>query len=181
VSTPQVSSVSSMFDIADQFLQATVAAMTTTPAGPPARATVVLGDPVFDDSCGQAFVSVPALTEGSTNPGTPPEATGRRISRGRVNLVAMTAWAIRCVHVTSGLQQGFVPPSDAELAADALQGYEDGWAVWNYITRAVLNDTLFSGPCGIVHFDGGQAVTPSGGLGGWKFTIRVELPGYDPT
>ena len=166
-----------MYDLANDYLTAVVAAMETTDAGGPDRYAVVLGDPVFDTLCAQAFVSVPTLTEGNTGPNSPPEATGNRTLRGRLNLVGMTAWAVRCISV----QNGNRAVTDEQFGADAKAGYEDGWAIWNYVTRAINVDTLFSGPCSVNHFDGGAAITPSGGLGGWRFTIRVELQGYDPT
>lgn len=177
MSTVVISTVSSMYDLADEFLAAVVAAMTTTDTGAPDRSFVSLGEPVFDTLCAQAIVHIPGLSEGATGPGAPPEGLGLRHSRGRVNLVAMTAWAIRCVTI----QDGQIPVTDAEFNADAKASYEDGWAIWNYVTRAINNDDLFAGPCGDVHFDGGVAVTPSGGLGGWRFMLRVELNGYDPT
>lgn len=174
--TVAVSTVISMYDLATELLAVLVTAMTSTAAGTPNRDFVALGDPVFDTLCAQAIVNIPELGEGTTGSTTPAEATGMRHSRGRVNLVTMNAWALRCV----SFQNGNVPVSDAQFDADALAGYEDGWAIWNYVTRLINAGELFSGPCGIVHFDGGIAVTPAGGLGGWRFACRVELGGYNP-
>jgi len=178
--TVQASTVTSMYDLAVSLRDVIAQAMATTVGGPPDREYISLGEPAWDTMCSYAVVQVPTLTEGQTGPGQPPEQIGMRHFRGRVNLVGLTGYAIRCVQVSDDNQQVFSVPSDAQLDLEAQTAYEDGWAVWNLITRLLNDDLLFSGPCGIVHFDGGQAVTPSGGLGGWRFTLRVELGGYDP-
>ena len=177
MSAVAVSTVTSMYDLAAEFLAAVVAAMATTDAGAPDRSYISLGEPVFDTLCAQAIVHVGGSTEGATGPSSPPEGLGLRHSRGRINLIAMTAWALRCVSI----QDGQVPVTDAQFSADAKAGYEDGWAIWNYINRAIDSESLFGGACADVHMDGGLAITPSGGLGGWRFMIRAELSGYDPT
>lgn len=179
--TVAVSTVSSMFDLANEYLGALVAAMSTTEAGAPDRSFVSLGSPAWETSCAQAAVQVLVLTEEGTRDTAPAGQTGRRISRGRVNLVGMVGYAIRCIQASQGNNQAYLPPSDDQLTAEAKAAHEDGWAVWNYVTRANLAGNLFNGPCEIVHFDGGAPVTPAGGLGGWQFTMRVELGGYDPT
>jgi len=169
-----------MYDLAVDLQSAVVGAMATTPAGAPDRSWVSLGEPAWDTSCAQAAIQVATLSEGGTNPGSPTEETGRRIGRGRVNLVGLVAWAVRCIQASEQNSQVWQPPSDEQLSAEALAAYEDGWAIWNWITRANLEGTLFGGPCSIVHFDGGAPVTPAGGLGGWRFALRVELGGYNP-
>ena len=182
--TVAVSTVSSMYDIAVDLLGAVEAAMASTPAGAPDETYVTLGDPAWAAQCSQAVVQIPLLSEGGTNPTSPPEVTGMRHSRGRLNLVSMLAYAMRCAPVTDGNDQYLPPyqaPGAATLSAIAKAGYEDGWAIWNWVNRAVLNGTLFDGPCSIVHFDGGTPYTPEAGLGGWRFAVKVELGGYDPT
>ena len=175
------STVSSMFDLAVDFLDAVVAAMATTEEGIAGLSSyVTLGQPALASDCDQAIVQVVGLGEGATSPTTPPEATGMRHSRGRLNLVTFTAYALRCSAITRGNGQVVELPSFAELQEVAKIGYEDGWAIWNYVTRAIDRGTLFGGPCSVVHFDGGIPFTPEAGLGGWLFTIRVELQGYDP-
>lgn len=170
-----------MYDLATELLAAVIAAMATTDGGAPDRSFVSLGDPPWDTACSYAVVQIPTLTEGQTGPASPPEVTGIRHSRGRVNLVSMSAWAMRCIQASEENTQAFDPPDDAQLSLEAKTSYEDGWAVWNYVNRAVNNGALFNGPCTIVHFDAGVAVNPSGGIGGWRFNTRVELAGYDPT
>lgn len=170
-----------MYDLAVDLLDAIAAAMATTPGGSPDRQYVSLGDPAWETSCSHAAVQILTLTEESTNPLSPAGETGRRDARGRVNLVGMVAYAIRCIQADQGNMQVYQAASDAQLSAEAKQGYEDGWAIWNWITRAQRAGTLFGGECAIVHFDGGTPLTPAGGLGGWRFALRVELGGYDPT
>ena len=174
------STVSSMYDLAVDLRYAVAAAMATTPAGGPEREFISLGEPPWDTGCAQAVVQIPTLSEGSTNPTSPAEETGRRVGRGRVNLVGLVAWAVRCIEASEGNSQVWSPPSDDQLSREARAAYEDGWAIWNWITRANLAGELFGGPCSIVHFDGGAPAQPAGGLGGWRFALRVELGGYDP-
>lgn len=179
-----IATVSSMYDLAVELRNAVAAAMATTTAGAPDEAYETLGEPAWLDGCSQAVVQIPLLTEEVTTPTSPPPVTGMRHERGRVNLISLLAYAMRCAPVTDGNNQFLPPfqaPSAATLSAIAKAGYEDGWAVWNYVNRAVRHGTLFSGPCEIVHFDGGTPYTPEAGLGGWRFALRVELNGYDPT
>lgn len=171
-----------MFDLAVDLLNAVVAAMATTEEGVVGLTSyVTLGEPALASDCDQAIVFVSGLGEGATSPTSPPEATGMRHSRGRLNLVALTAYALRCSPITTGNGQVVSLPSFAELQETAKIGYEDGWAIWNLVNRAIDDESLFGGACTVVHFDGGIPFTPEAGLGGWKFQIRVELQGYDPS
>ncbi len=173
------STVSSMADLATSYLDAIVAAMGSTAAGAPDRAFVAPGQPAFETQCNQAAVYIPQLTEGSTIPTQPPEIIGQRSRYGRVILVGMTGYAVRCAAVSES-QNGYEPLSDATLTAQALAVYEDGWAVWNWLTQLIRNDLLFGGSCGIQHFDRGSPYATEGGLAGWQFQIRVQLDGYKP-
>ena len=177
----QVSTVESMYDLAVDFLDAVVNAMATTHAGiADLTSYVTLGEPALASDCDQAIVQITGLGEGATNPTTPPEVTGIRHSRGRLNLVGMAAYALRCSAITEGNAQVVQLPSFATLQETAKIGYEDGWAIWNWINRAINSQSLFDGPCTVVHFDGGIPFTPEAGLGGWMFRIHVELNGYNP-
>lgn len=178
--TVVASTVSSMYELAESYLHAIVAAMTTTDAGAPDRAFVATDTPVFEGYCAQAAVYIPTLTEEVTGPLAPSGQVGQRFHRGRVNLVAMTGYAVRCADISEGNQQGYQPPFDATLNAQARAIYQDGWAIWNYVTTLLRDDLLFSGPCGITHFDQGKPLTTAGGQIGWQFAIRVELNGYVP-
>lgn len=174
------STVASMYDLAVDLLDAVVAAMGTTIGGPPNRKFVSLGPPAWETSCAQAAVQVLGLTEEGTRDTSPAMQTGFRHARGRVNLVGLTAFAVRCIQASQDNSQNYMPASDAQLSVEARAAYEDGWAIWNHVTQLIKHDLLFSGPCGDVHFDGGVPLPPAGGLGGWQMTFRVELGGYVP-
>jgi len=179
--TIAVSSVSSMYDLATELLEAVIAAMATTEEGIANLSSyVALGEPALASNCDQAIVQLTGLGEGATNPTTPTEVTGIRHSRGRLNLVGLAAYALRCQPITENNSQTTMLPSFETLQEYAKISYEDGWAIWNLINRAINSESLFNGPCTIVHFDGGIPFTPQAGLGGWLFRLRVELNGYDP-
>lgn len=175
-----VSDVSSMYDIAVDLLDAVVAAMGTTDAGAPDRSFVSPGAPAFETQCDQAAVQVLSLTEEQTGPLSPAMSTGLRHYRGRVNLVGMVAYTIRCAEVSEGNQNVYQPLQDPSLDAQAKAVYQDGWAVWNHITRQINAGLLFGDTCTDVHFDLGVPYNPQGGLTGWQFTLRAELGGYVP-
>ena len=181
MSTIVESSVSSMFDLAEDLLTAVAEAMATTAAGAPVQSYVSLGAPAWETLCSKAVVQVLSLTEEQTRDTSPAMQPDLRHFRGRVNLIGMVAYAMRCVKV-SGSGQGYTPVNPAVLTAEAKASYEDGWAVWNHVTRQINDGTLFpnGGPCYDAHFDAGVPYTPAGGLGGWQFTLRAELGGYTP-
>ncbi len=175
------STVTSLYELAVDLLDAVVSAMATTTAGTPALSYVSLGEPAFGpESCDQAIVQVQGLTEGQAGVSIPPEITGQRSRYGRINEASMVAYAVRCLPVSQGNNQIYAPLTVVEYDAMSKQAYEDGWAVWNWVNRAVRAGTLFGGQCGITHFTGGTSYTPEAGLGGWRFNVRVALDGYDP-
>jgi hypothetical protein len=168
-----------MYDLASGYLEAIVAAMDSTDTGAPQRAFVAPGQPVFETQCDQAAVYVPSLSDGATTPTQPPEITGQRSRYGRVNLVGLTGYAIRCAAV-SGSPNMYEALSDSTLSVQAKAVYEDGWAIWNWVNQLIRNDLLFGGTCGIAHFDRGSPYLTEGGLTGWQFQMRVQLDGYKP-
>lgn len=170
-----------MYQIAEDFLNAIVDAMATTDAGTPDRSFVAPSQPVFETNCAQAAVQVLSLTEEGTRDTSPAMQPGLRHARGRVNLVGMVGYAIRCADISEGNQNVYQPLFDATLSGQAKAVYQDGWAIWNYVTAAIRANILFQGPCGDVHFDGGVPMTAQGGLVGWQFTVRAELAGYPIT
>lgn len=169
--TVAVSTVSTLFDLAEEFLAAGLDALETTEAGPPALSYISPGIPTFDYLCDTLCVYGATLTEGSTSPLNPPESTGFRHKRGRINLAGLTIVSARC-----GITKD--NPSGAELTAAAKKSLEDGWAIWNVLTQRIKNDDLFGGACSDVHFDPGLSLTPQAGLVLWQMTIRVEIGGY---
>jgi hypothetical protein len=173
------STVTSMYDLATAYLDAIVAAMDSTDTGPPDRAFVAPGQPTFETQCDQAAVWIPNLTEGATSPTQPSEITGQRSRYGRVNLVALTGYAIRCASVSENTQI-YEPLTDTTLNSQARAVYQDGWSVWNWITQLIRTQQLFGGTCGIQHFDRGSPYQTEGGLAGWQFQLRVQLDGYKP-
>ena len=142
-----VSTVTSLYDLAVDLLDAVVAAMATTDAGAPTRSYVSLGEPAFGpEACDQAAVQVQGLTEGQTSPSIPPEITGQRSRYGRINEATMVAYAVRCVPVSDGNNQIYAPLTVDELNGMAQQAYQDGWAIWNYVNYAIRNGTLSAAP-----------------------------------
>ena len=176
------STVTSLYDLATELLEAIVAAMATTEAGAPPMQYIALGAPAFGpESCDQAVVGEIALSEGNTSPTQPSEITGQRFRYGRLNVANMTAYAMRCMFVSQQNQVPYAGLTVADLDAASSQGYQDMWAIWNYVNYAIRNGTLFGGTCSIVHFRAAPSYTPEAGLGGSKFTVGIQLDGYDAT
>lgn len=171
--TEPVSTVASLNDRAGELLQAVVDALDTTPARAPADRFVSPGTPAFD-CC--PFVCVQTLTLGlaDTAPLQPPLQPAQRAQLGNVNLATLVAYIVRCVPVPD---DGGNPPSAAALTAAGTTMNADGWAVWNHLKKAVAGQTLFAGCRSFVYFDGGIALDPAGGCGGWTFTVRLEIAG----
>lgn len=179
----QVATVTSLYDLAVDLLDAVVSAMATTEAGAPTISYISLGEPAFGpESCDEAIVQINGLTEGQTSPsGNPAEISGQRFRYGSLNEATLTAYAMRCLFVSQQNQVPYAGLTVADLSAASKQAYEDGWAIWNWVKRSVREGNLFGGNCSIVHFVGGTSYTPEAGLGGWRFVCRVALDGYDPT
>ena len=169
--TVTLSTVSTLFDLAVDFLAACDDALATTERGAPAMTYISPGTPVYDYTCDTLAVYVQSLTEESTAPLNPPTSTGWRHRRGRINLAAFTMVSARC-----GILG--VSPTANQLTAAAKVNYEDGWAVWNVVTQKIKDGSLFDGPCTDVHFDNGLSLTPQAGLMIWQFTVRAEIGGY---
>lgn len=169
--TVTVSTVSTLFDLAVDFLAACDTALGTTAAGAPSMTYISPGVPTFDYTCDTLAVYVPSLTEESTSPLNPSPSTGWRHRRGRINLAALTVVSARCGITNTA-------PTAIQLTAAAKKNYEDGWAIWNVVTQQIKAGTLFGGPCSDVHYDGGLSLTPQAGLVLWQMTVRVEIGGY---
>jgi hypothetical protein len=169
--TVAISTVSTLFDLAVDLLQAADDALATTEAGPPAKSYISPGIPTFDGLCDTLVVYGASLTEESTSPLNPPPSPGWRHRRGRINLAGLTVVSARCGSTSPS-------PTAAALTADAKKSLEDGWAIWNVITQKIRNDDLFGGACSDVHYDGGLSLTPQAGLVLWQMTLRIEIGGY---
>jgi hypothetical protein len=55
---------------------------------------------------------------------------------------------------------------------------EDGWALWNGVSTAIINDDLFGGVCKDIKLLSMSPLVPQGGVAGWVLTVSFELPGY---
>lgn len=165
------STVTSLYDLAEEVLSVAEGCLGTTAAGVPSLSYVSPALPAFD-CCPALIVSVAALTEEGTSPQATAMDTGRRASYGRVNLAALTVTALRCA--PSMQKDGSVPISAIEQAAS--ETLEDGWALWCGFYHAIINGT-FEGTCSDVHFDSGRAVIEQGDCVGWTFLFRCQING----
>lgn len=169
--TVAVSTVTTLFDLAVDLLEACDEALATTEAGPPEKSYISPGVPTFDALCDTLVVYGATLTEETTSPLNPPPSTGWRHRRGRLNLAGLTVVSARCGSTKAA-------PLATDLTADAKKSLEDGWAIWNVLTQKIRNDDLFGGACSDVHFDGGLSLTPQAGLVLWQMALRIEIGGY---
>lgn len=166
--------------LAEELLAACVESLNTIPTfepglvGAPARSFISPGIPVWD-CCEQLTVHVDGVAENATSPlGL---ATGRRQVYGRINLVTLIATLTRCVPVVGGTQMDALPRiEDMEAAAEQI--HADGWAIWNHIFNMIRAKELFA-LCDEIYWNGLRAVAPSGGCGGWTFSVSVQLDGYE--
>ena len=169
--TVTASTVSTLLDLAEDYLALCETALASTEAGPPVQAYITPGVPVFDALCDTLVVYGATLTEEATSPLNPPPSPGWRHRRGRINLAGLTAVSARCAPTDAD-------PTPADLTAAAKKVLEDGWAIWNVLTQQLKAGTLFDGACTDIHYDGGLSLTSQAGLALWQMTIRVEIGGY---
>lgn len=164
--------------LAQEYLDACVAALNTVPAGAPDRRFLSAGPPAWD-CCPQLSVHVvtPVVAETSAGPGA--LAGGHRITvSGQVNLVDMVATIIRCVPTVT---EDALPPAAADLTASARETYSDVWALWNTLSEMKRQKTLFQTGCAReVYLLPGVALVAEGGCSGWAIGVRVQLDGYRP-
>ncbi len=169
--TVAVSTVDSTFLLSNAFLQVCEDALDTTVGGVPEVSYVYPVRPPVD-CCPALVVWMGGLSEETTSPISPPAASGHRASYGRLNLVTLTVWALRCAPPTN--DDGSISLSEIALVAQEVQ--QDGWALYNGIYKAV-NDGTFLDICSDCHFDRAVPVEEAGGCCGWQMTIRAELGG----
>jgi hypothetical protein len=169
------STVTSLYDLAQDVLSVAEVCLGTTTLGVPDLAYVAPASPVFD-CCPALIVSVAALTEESTSPLGNTIDTGQRTRFGRVNLASFNVTALRCDAQMK--TDGSVTIDEVEAAARAV--LEDGWALWCGFYAAISNGT-FEGKCSDVHFDAGRAVSEQGGCVGWSFLFRCQIDGIPVT
>lgn len=174
------STVASVHEAAATLLNLIAELMGTTVGGDPAMAYLSPGLPSFDFACDQACVWNSSIGEEQTSPLTPFPAPGYRPRSGWQNLVSLSAFSGRCIHVGKTTHAGYTPPSGSALSGDAVKVMEDGWAVWEGLHYAIRDDGLFGGTCMNIKFQSMSPITPQGALAGWVAVVQFELGGYDP-
>jgi hypothetical protein len=172
--TVAVSTLDSLYELAQCLLTAAADALDETDAGTPGRQVVYYGTPTLD-CCGELAVWVQSLQQGTTAPLLPPLQPGHRVFDGSRNLPALHLLATRCVPTPDS--RGNPPAADAITAA-AKTVITDGWALWNGIQKRIRAKNLFpGGGCSEYFMDGLQAIAPSGGCAGWQMVIRFAIDG----
>lgn len=165
------SDITTLTDLANDFLAVAVTCLDETTAGAPATQYVSPAAPAFD-CCPAVIVHVASLSEESTSPFSPTPATGRRASYGRVILAQLVLTTLRCAPQMQ--QDGSVLTDDIEAVAVTVQ--EDAWAIFNCVQCAVRNG-VWEDKCRFVHWDRSVSINEQGGCVGWQFVVRVEIDG----
>jgi hypothetical protein len=169
-----VSTIETLNDYALELLDATEAALDTTPSGAPDRAYVAPATPALD-CCPELAVYVTQLSYDALSPSAPPGIDRKRSKLGALILASMTARFVRCVPTLTDPEAE--PPSAAALTAAAAEVLRDGWAVWNVVTHRIAAGTLFDGCVG-VYIDPLEPVDDQGMCAGWLLNLRVGIQGY---
>lgn len=168
-------------DLASEYLAAAEQAVATTIGGPISRSYISPGLPSFDCGADEISVYVGPAAEGPTSPLSPPLVVGlRSVHTEKVNLVALTCTVVRCVPTVGGTGQ---MPSASAIEAAAAKTNADLWAIWNVVPAFYRAGQIFTRSDGeqrLLIFDPAVPLDPSGGVGGWRVQIRVELDGYRP-
>ena len=173
-----VSTAASLGLIASELLTVATDALADTVGGPVALSFLSPGLPSLDTMCDQVIVWSPALGEEQTSPLSPTPATGMRRRNGWLNLATLSILTARCVNVGDVGAGGYQTPTVTALDSDALKVMEDGWALWNAVNTAFVQDGLFDGTCKELRILSTTALDPRGGLAGWTMVVQVELAGY---
>lgn len=166
-----------LWNLANEYLKACVAALETTPAGAPQRVYVSPGPPAWD-CCPQLTVHVGGPVVAATSPGGGALADGHRMAvAGMVNLIDLTATIIRCA---PGIREDSEPAPPEDFDRCSAYTLADLWSIWNYITSAHNAGDLFPGSCREVFLDPAALLAQQGGCAGWQISVRVQLGGYTP-
>lgn len=166
--------VGDLHEKAVAFLDAAVAALDWTDAGPPVRAYVNAGMPAMD--CEQLVVWVEALGESLFRAGAGAESRAKAINRGGLAKATVRLQVIRCVPQPklAGARLTWPDPTDLQAAAATIDA--DGWAIWLGLNDALKHGAL-SAECAGAERLGAEKLLPQGGFGGWNFAWRVPLEG----
>lgn len=169
--TVAVSTVNSTYELSQEFLSVCEDSLATTAGGIPDLSYIYPVSPPID-CCPALIVFMHALSEETTSPFSPPAATGHRAAYGRLNLVGLTAWILRCAPAMN--QNGSIDLTEIAYVSQVVQ--QDGWALWCGIYDAI-RDGRFLDVCTAVHFDRARPIREQGNCLGWEFSIRAELGG----
>lgn len=167
--------ITTPYDFAVQLLQVCDAALATTQGGQISRSYVSPGLPSID--CETLAVTPTALTfDAAVKQG--PLAGGRKVVRGRLNLLAFSITVARdCIPVTE-TAAGPLPASVVQLNSASAMICEDVWAIWEAIQTSAEADELFEGRCSVLYMDNAAALATSGMTAGWVISIRTQIDGY---
>jgi hypothetical protein len=167
-----------LYDALEEFFEVCKQALADTPGGLPECAYISEGPPAWD-SCPCLIVYAAGPTVGDTLPLQPTLQPLHRIALARqVNIVAMTALALRCSPLIH--DDGETLPTPDEHAAAAREINADSWALWNHLRHAKKTGALFPPREREFSLEPSVSLNPEGGAAGCAVTIRVELDGYDP-
>lgn len=172
------STVASVHEAAQTLLETSALLLEPTVGGPVALTYLSPGLPAFDYACDQVIVWNSGIAEEFTSPLTPFPQIGQRPRLGWVNLVTLSVFAGRCIHVGQEARGQYSPPGAELLTADSVKVMEDGWALWVGLHYAIRNEALFGGTCQDVQFRSMTPITPQGALAGWIVVVSFELGGY---
>jgi hypothetical protein len=173
-----VSTAATVHEVAQDLLEASVLILNDTIGGPVELAYLSPGLPSLDFQCDQLAVWVAALGDEATSPLAPIPVVGQRRRMAWTNLAVFSVMAARCVRVGNVTKGGYEPPTIYEVSGDARKTMEDGWALWNGVSTAIINDGLFGGTCTDIKFVSMTPLSIAGGMAGWVLTISAELAGY---
>lgn len=168
----------SLHEAAAELLATAEAVLATTVGGPVARAYLSPGLPALDYMCDQIAVWTGAIGDETAGALSPTPVIGQRRRLAWIPLASITTMTARCIKTGKSTSKGYTPPTIAELTADAEKTMEDGWALYNGYSTAIIQDGLLGGTCQDIKFTPMTPLDPQGGMAGWLLTLIVELNGY---
>lgn len=172
------SDAASLHEQAQDLLDAAYAILSGTVGGAPKMQYLSPGLPALDYQCDQVAVWAAAIGDEQAGAVSPPPQVGQRRRLAWTNLCVLSCQATRCISTGTSTKTGWTPPKEAVLTSDAEKVMEDGWALWNGISTAILDEALFGGTCKDIKFVSMLPLTPQGGVAGWVLTVSFELAGY---
>lgn len=152
-----------------------LAALASTPAGAANHFSAVYpGQPAMD-CCPMLAVWWTPITRPSTAPSQDALDLYHR-NRVWVNVVQFNILALRC---DASIPDGSGMPNQASLEVAAKQVADDAWALNEYVSARILDNTLFGTyPCEEVAITPIQQLTPQGGFAGCQFQLQAVIQGY---